>query len=113
MHRKNLEIFMCGMAAVLCLAAGLGPSEPVEVERPAVEASEATAEALPAVEVPAAEAPSESTQLPPAFTPMAWYPPPAICIPNNACSIPQDCPGGTCVRTQDPFGNWRGRCFCP
>jgi len=42
----------------------------------------------------------------------AWNPPPSTCINGLACSLPQDCPGGFCNRTQDQYGQWSGKCVC-
>jgi len=44
--------------------------------------------------------------------PQSWYPPPAECIPNLACSIPRDCPGGECYHFGF-YGPLDRRCVCP
>jgi hypothetical protein len=80
-------------------------------------AADTTVETVTVPQVAPAETPAQPAPLPeenltPAPTPLSWNPPPTECIQGLACSLPSDCPGGTCYLP--PGGTpWDRRCICP
>ena len=97
----------CGAYWLFGCGPGLAPlGDAVEAGSVALEAFSQAAETCSApLEAagsgqPLSQAPALKPQLDlggsPHLMPMAWYPPPSTCIQGLACSVPEDCPGGTC-----------------